>query len=49
VVLGLEVPVSIDCGQDIWPGMSLDGLWFNIHRLIYYLSVTIDVMKEAHR
>ena len=49
VVLGLEVPVSIDCSQDIWPGMSLDGLWFNIHRLIYYLSVTIDVMKEAHR
>jgi hypothetical protein len=41
--------VSIDCGQDIWPGMSLDGLWFNTHRLIYYLSVTIDVMKEAHR
>ena len=32
-----EVPGSIDCGHDIWQGMSLDGLWFNIHRLIYHL------------
>jgi hypothetical protein len=45
----LEVPVSIDCGQDIWQGMSLDGLWFDIHRLIYHLSVTIGVMKEERR
>jgi hypothetical protein len=41
--------VSIDCGQDICQGMSLDGLWFNVHRLIYHLSVTIGARKEEKR
>ena len=35
--------------SDIWQGMSLDGLWFNIHRLIYHLSVIIDAIKESRK
>ncbi len=45
---GPDGPVSIDCGQDIWQGMSLDGLWFNIHRLIYYLA-HLRPHQEAYR
>ena len=45
----MEVPVSAVCGYDIWQGMSLDGLWFNIHRLIYDPRPSIITTEDAHR
>jgi hypothetical protein len=39
----VEVPVSPYLGTDIWQGKGLDGLWFNILRLIYLPRLSVAI------